>query len=479
MSLVPSKKFNLVQLLDIAFKRKLMILSVVMVTSIVSVLASLANPPNYESSAVLMVNVGREYIYRPEIGDPAYVNSHSYRLEEMVNSEIQILSSRDVKEQVIKTLGIANMYPDLLDKKNPLELAVAAFSESLDVKSIADSNIIRLYFDHQDPVVAAKALNLLIDVFNQKHLQVYENSQVPFLEGQLKAVETQMNSAEEALEKFKQQNAVYNIEKQTELLLGQRSDLERALNGVENQLKEIEQKDLALQAQMSQIPKNIPIYTEAKTDDTESATRLLQLQIEEQQLLSKYTENSRPVQNIRDEIKSIKNLIASQSGTTTGMVRTGKNPVLESLELESIRSKASLQSLTAKRDVIKQQIEDISGQLKNIDAKQNELRELNLKVDVAMKNRTALIEKLQEARSQSALDRTKSSSIRVVESAEVPIKAIGLSTKLRLLLAAFFGLVAGFGLALIAEFTQHRLSNAYAVEQRLQLPVLTVLPERE
>ena len=43
----------------------------------------------------------------------------------------------------------------------------------------------------------------------------------------------------------------------------------------------------------------------------------------------------------------------------------------------------------------------------------------------------------------------------------------------------FFGLLAGTFLAFIAEFYQRRLSNAYAIEQRLQLPILTVLPDRE
>lgn len=480
MPLVPTRKLAPIQLLDIIFKHKPMILAVLMISAVVTVLVSLASPREYEADATLMINAGREYVYRPEFGEPVY-SGNRYRLVEVVNSEIQILNSRDLKEQVIKTIGIENIYPTLLSEDKPLEMAVQTFSKKLAIKSIIDSNIIQLAFTHQDPLITARALNLLIDEYNQKHLDIYGNSALPFLEEQLRDTEEQLNSAEKALENFRQRFGVYDIDKQTELLLSQRSDLERTLNTVENEIKELEQKDIALQAQMNTMPKNVSMYSETKTDDinAESKTRLLELQMEEQKLLSKYTENSRLVQNIRDEISSVKNLMASQSSTNAGLVRTGKNPVLEAIELESIRAKASLQSLLAKRDVIKQQVEELNIQLKEIDTRQNKVRELERNVSVATKNHNAYLDKLEEAKSQSALDRMKSTSIRIVQSAEVPIKPLGLSLKIRLVLGMLFGLLAGVFLAFVAELNQRRLSNAYAVEQRLQLPILTVLPDRE
>jgi uncharacterized protein involved in exopolysaccharide biosynthesis len=480
MPSVPTRKLAPIQLLDIIFKHKPTILSVMMISAVVTLLISLASPREYESDATLMINVGREYVYRPEFGEPVY-SGNRYRLVEVVNSEIQILNSRDLKEQVIKKIGIENIYPALLAEDKPLEMAVETFSKKLAIKSILDSSIIQLAFTHPDAQITAKALNILIDEYNQKHLDIYGNEALPFLEEQLRDTEEQLASAERELENFRQRYGVYDIDKQTGLLLGQRSDLEKALNTVENEIKELEQKDIALQAQMNTLPENVPMYTETKTDDfnAESRTRLLELQMEEQKLLGKYTENSRLVQNIRDEISSVKKLMASQSRTNAGMVRTGKNPVLEAIELESVRAKASLQSLLAKREVIRQQLEDLNTQLKEIDTRQNEVRELERNVSVAAKNHNAYLDKLEEAKSQNALDRMKSTSIRIVQSAEVPIKPLGLSLKIRLVLGMFFGLLAGVFLAFMAELNQRRLSNAYAVEQRLQLPILTVLPDRE
>lgn len=481
MPSVPSRKLTTIQLLDTLFKHKSMILAVVMVTSVVTILVAYISPREYETNATLMIDAGREYVYRPEVGEQQVYSGNRYKLVELVNSEIQILNSRDLKQQVMTTIGIENIYPTLVTEDNPLEMAISTFAKKLVIKSIVDSSIIQLSFTHPDPVIAAKALNVLIDVYNQKHLVVYANSALPFLEEQMHTSEEQLKSAEAKLEEFRQRHGVYDIEQQTGLLLSQRSDLERTFNSVENEIKELEQKDIALEVQMKGMPKNVPMYSETQTNaiNSEPKMRLLELQMEEQKLLGKYTENSRLVQNIRDEINSVKNLLASQGNSSTGVVRTGKNPLLEQIELESIRTKATLQSLFAKRDAVKQQIEQLNLQLKDIDTRQNEVRELERDVNARARNYNDYRQKLEEANSETALDRMKSTSIRTIQSAEVPIKPLGLPNKLRLMLGMIFGLFAGICLAFVAEFKQRRLSNAYAVEQRLQLPVLTVLPERE
>lgn len=480
MPIAHTRKFSALHVLEILFKHKRMIASVLVISGLVAALVSLATPRKYEADATLLINTGREYVYRSEFSESTYPVSR-YRLVEVVNSEIQILNSRDLKEQVINTIGMKNLYPAFLDKKKPLELALDTLGKNLSIKSIVDSSIIKLAFTHEDPIIAAKVLSVLIKDYNEKHVHVYGNSALPFLEEQVRSTKKQLDDAEKELEDFRQGSGVYDIEKQTDLLLTQRSDLERALNGVENEIKENEQKNAAMQAQMSTMPKNVPMYTETKTDDVsdESKTRLLELQVEEQKLLSKYTESSRPVRDIRQEIQSVKNLIAAQSKSNSGMIRTGKNPVLEALELESARTKATLQALFAKRDVLTQQIDTLNAQLKEIDSKQDRIRELKRNVSNYSKNYNTYLSKLEEAKSQSELDRMKETSIRVVQPADVPMKPLGLSRKVRVLLGMFLGLMAGIGMAIFSEVRQRYLANAYAIEQRLQLPILTVLPDRE
>src|SRR5262245_35001921 len=89
--------------------------TIVIVTAVVSglvVFGVLRSPPMFEAEASLLVRLGREYIYRPEVGPNE--NPRTPSLSEMVNSEVEILSSRDLAEQVVKELGVQKLYPDVL-----------------------------------------------------------------------------------------------------------------------------------------------------------------------------------------------------------------------------------------------------------------------------------------------------------------------------------------------------------------------------
>ena len=104
--------------------------------------------PTYEAKSSLLVKFGREYIYRPEVGErgPDMRSLFPLNQEEVINSEIQILTSRDLIEKVITTLKVENIYPDLVEAPpktmTPLEAAILKFEKKLSVEGIKKSNVI-------------------------------------------------------------------------------------------------------------------------------------------------------------------------------------------------------------------------------------------------------------------------------------------------------------------------------------------------
>jgi uncharacterized protein involved in exopolysaccharide biosynthesis len=123
--------------LTVLFKRKRTIL-VTFVTIVATVtIVSFLLPPTYEAEARLLVRVGRENIYRPEVGgDQSQILS--FNNEEIINSEANILTSRDLITKVVSSLTIEQLYPDLLKKPprigTPLDAAVKRFGEDLTVE---------------------------------------------------------------------------------------------------------------------------------------------------------------------------------------------------------------------------------------------------------------------------------------------------------------------------------------------------------
>ena len=166
--------------LAILFKHKTKILviffSVVVVVTVVSFLL----PPTYEAKSSVLVKFGRENLYHPEVGgDKSQVISVGQQNEETIlNSEIEIITNRDLMDKVITAIGVAKLYPDLAGKTysngvTPKDVAIARFGKKLSVEGVKKSNVINVSFQHKDPHVAAQVVNLLLDFFNVKHLQLY------------------------------------------------------------------------------------------------------------------------------------------------------------------------------------------------------------------------------------------------------------------------------------------------------------------
>ena len=212
--------------LTILFKRKRLILTTfITIVATVTVVTFLL-PPTYEAEARLLVRVGRENVYRPEVGSDQN-QVLSFNNEEVINSETNILTSRDLIARVVSSLTVERLYPDLVKtpprRGTPQDTAVKRFGEGLAVEGLRKSNVIRILLQHEDPGMAAKSLNLLVDYFKEKHLQAYSDPQSSYLEEQLAAYAQRLKQSQDRLEAFKQTNRVYSLGEQRTLLLTQRS----------------------------------------------------------------------------------------------------------------------------------------------------------------------------------------------------------------------------------------------------------------
>jgi len=168
-----------------------------------------------------MVKTGREYVNRPEAGDTGALLL--LQMEEVVNSETRILSSRELIEKVLTTLKVETVYPELAASPPstipPLQAAVLAFGKNLTVEGVKKSNVIEVAFRHKDPQVAARAVNLLVDYYKEKHLQVFGDPQPSLSQTQLAEYEADLKESETRLEAFKRKNRVFSPEEQRSLLL--------------------------------------------------------------------------------------------------------------------------------------------------------------------------------------------------------------------------------------------------------------------
>lgn len=472
--------------LDVIFKRKTQILLFFGVTVCTVVIATLVVKPTYEASSQILVKVGRENLYVPTVQTTGNLNPIiSVNREQQINSEIEILKSRSLVEEVIKSLGPTNIYKDLnqdLDGRySPAEKAISKLEKALKVEGIKKSDIIEVSFKHKDPQMAATVVNTLVNFFLDRHLQVYKSPQsYGFFQEQSRILRIKLGQAESKLEAFKKQNEVTSLEQQKSLLLKQEADLSVALNHTLSQEAETESRINQLRLQLAGTPKTIPQGEEVDHNPYLISTlqaKLVELQLKEKQLLIKYTAQSRLVQNVKEEIQMVRNKLDEQEHKRYGKSRTGLNTTYQLLQQEVFRNEAELNSLKAKREAQSGQLAECQKELEKLNRIEVELNQLGREVDVDRQNYRLYLTKFEESRISDAMDAEKIANVIPVEPAQPPLKPVSPKVLLNIVLALLLGSFGGLGLAFFLEYLDDSLENNEDVEDYLQLPVLASIPE--
>lgn len=468
--------------LSILFKRKTAILTIFLAVVITVTVGSFLMSPTYQAESSLLVKFGREFIYRPEVGNKAPMIA--FNQEEAINSEINILTSRDIIEQVIKTIGLENIYPDLVknlpSRMTPLEAAANTFQKKLTAEGIKKSSVIEVSFQHQDPKVAARAVNLLVEFFKEKHLQVHGGTESNFLENQANLYDRELKSSENRLEDFRQKNRVFSLDEQRSLLLKQRTELDTTLKNTRNRIDEQGKKLASLRGQMKTLLADKNRFTQTERDKiiVEARAKLLTLQLSEQDLASKYPENNRLLVNVRKEIQIIRDFLKEQEEAIGGKVETS-NPVYQEAEKQALNAEAEEASLKAKASTLLLQISHLDTEIKTLDLREKELKDLNREVSTNEMNYKTYREKKEEARISDEMNRQKLANISVIQAAVVPSKPVKPRKALNILLSIILGAVSGLGFAFFSEYMGQGLSTSGAAEEKLGLPVLATVSLQE
>jgi polysaccharide biosynthesis protein PslE len=464
--------------LTVLFKHKSKIGTIFLVTVATVTIGSFLIPPVYEAKSSLLVKFGREYIYRPEVGDKSPVISINQ--DETINSEINILKSRDLIEKVITTLKVENIYPELVEsppsKMTPIEAAILKFEKILAVEGIKKSNVIEVYFQHKNPRIAARAINLLVDFYKGKHLDVYSGLQSSFLEKQLTTYDQKLKQSENELEAFKQKNRVFSLDEQRSLFLKQRMELDTDLKNTSNHIDELQKRLSSLKSQMKVISEDKDRYTETERDKiiVEAKAKLLDLKLKERELLEKYKESNRLVMNVRREIELVTDFIRQQEEDITSKVKT-VNIVYQEVEKDALKTEADLNSQFAKVRTLRLQLSQVDREIQSINLNEKELVGLKREVSNNDKNYRTYVDKVEEARISDDMNVQKMANVSVIQAAAVPANPVKPKKALNILLGVILGAVSGLGFAFFSEFSSQGLSTPESVEKRLGLPVLATI----
>jgi uncharacterized protein involved in exopolysaccharide biosynthesis len=410
--------------------------------------------PTYESTALLLVKFGREYIYRPEVGDREVVAvpANRDRQAAQLNTELQILRSEDLMRSVVRAVGVNRLYPDISGEARPpdagsLGAAVSRLSTRLDAQRVPETDVIRVSFRHTDAAMTAAALTLFLEHFKAKHLEAFSDPQAAaFLQEKVDTYGKQLRDSEEKLKAWQLRNGSFSVEDQRAARSQQRRDLDAALKSTRSEIAGLRPKLAYLRSEREKSSADPTHQTsEQRRAITDAQARLLELQLTEQKLRSSFTDANRNLVSVRNQIQLVKEFLDQQSSAA------GEGDFVNELDRQVVTAAAELRFQEARRTSLEEQIGAVDRQLAALTEQDAEFRGLIREREANEKNYETYRKKLDDSRVLAEMDREKIANISVIQAPTVPLEPIWPSRKLNALVGVFLGLCVGYGSALARE----------------------------
>ncbi len=469
------------------FRRKSLVLFTFLAVIIGTVIVTLLLPNRYESRMKILVKNQRvDIAITPEAttgtNTPTVENEVS---ENQINSEIELLTSKDLLTQVVTETGLAKQEMGFFNRSAPdavrVEKAVNRLTKDLSITPVRKANIITISYASESPELSAAVLKKLGDLYLDKHLKLnHPVGATDFFKDKADEYETKLKESEQQLTNFQQSNNLVVLSQQKELTLQKTAEAKAKMMDADAALNEATNRIARVEQQLGAIPKRI-VTQSRQLPNQYSAERLNTMMIELQnrrtQLLTKFRPDDRLVKEVDEQIRTTQNALERAEQKTSVEEATDLNPLRQTLETELSRARLDQSGARARRDTIAGQLQQYEGALKNLESDTAKHDDLQREKKEAEDNYQLYAKKREEARIADELDRQKITNVSIAEAATVPQLPSSPNRPLNLVLGVF---LAAF-LSLSSVFSAEMLSDAIHTPRQLEVmtgaKVLATVPE--
>ncbi|MEY5013634.1 MAG: hypothetical protein RLY69_1349 [Verrucomicrobiota bacterium] len=208
-------------------RRRSLIVSLAVCGLLLAAMVHLSRDPVYASDAKLLVR----YVLERGAVDPyeARQNPGAAKADQVIQTEIEILTSMDLALQVARDVGVGKILSGIEDKGD-LERAAADLLNHLKVVVGQSNNVLLVKYSHEDPAVTKEVLHELMDAYFQKHLLIHRSAAAfDLIANQAKEVKDKLVKTEEKLNKLRTDSGITSLAEATGTLASQRASTNEEL----------------------------------------------------------------------------------------------------------------------------------------------------------------------------------------------------------------------------------------------------------
>jgi uncharacterized protein involved in exopolysaccharide biosynthesis len=410
--------------------------------------------------------------------------------EEELNSEVQLLKSRDLLEKVVRANGLQQEKKEppwaLLPRQQNAEMlvsgAVDQLARALSVEVLTKTDLIQVSYKSTDPQLACRVLNTLADFYMEKHLAVHRPpGAFDFFQQETEQYQKGLENAEMRLARFGQEQKVASPEVERDLALRKLNDFEATLHETETGIAETQNRITDLEAQLKVTPSRLS--TTQKAADNSSTLMALEgslsaLELKHTEMVAHFKPDYRPLKDLETQIAQARAQIAEVKSVPIRESTTDLNPSYLWLTQELVKSRADLVTLQARAAATSRNVQIYRQSTLDLGQKQIEEKDLMRNAKAEEGNFLLYLNKREEARISDALDNKRIVNVAVAESATVPARPTG-SPWLIVALGTLLACTVSTGAAFVSDYIDPSLRTPDELRDVLQIPVLAALPKEK
>ena len=500
------------------------ILAVFVVATLAAGIWIYFQPPQRIAMAKILVKADRTALEISGVAGPSSRMVHSLAI---LRSEAELFKSRDVLLPVARALTAGKASSAGVSDPKDLETAWQLLALATAAIPISETNVIQVTHRAESAEDAFRALQLILEQYLNLHVRANSGSGqlLDFYAEEHGRLAATLRRHEEELAAWREAQGVLSMDGEISRQLTGLAELERALNQTDADIEATQAKIRLLTEKLRPQPERLvvsqehvrnPLLTALQTE-LATGTRVLDIdkdplvvklrgdlasaEVALHELLQRYTEKDRRVQEKQQQIAFITKEIAAAeqaarvaaesksaklaeelqtaqaAGEVIGRETVALNPLKEDLKRELATAEAHLTSVASRRDALQRQLRETSRRQATLNANQIQEQRLSRLVTTSHDAYLAYAKKLEEARMAAGLDKALLTNVSVVEQPHVRPDTDNRRRLGMLILASVAALWLGLGLAFSLEFVRPSLRIADDVEHYLAIPVLAAVPE--
>jgi uncharacterized protein involved in exopolysaccharide biosynthesis len=434
--------------------------------------------PLYQSGVSLVVRFDTIPVFNIDRTKTETLPLGSNERREIIHSDADILSSKNVVRNTIAGLGLSRLYPDIATEPfgdaRKLDEAEQRFLANLVVDVSLESDVINVGYLNPDPIVAHDAVQQLLDTFYRQEAAVYADPQLSFAKEEAAKSRTKLSQAQDNLSAFKAAHNIADLEQQVKQLLLERTDVESRFSIAHAHAVEAEQREKTLKSLLHDVPQTVTSSAPGEqyhaVDNAEA--RLDELKAKRSQMASNYQPDSPLFSPIDAEIAYLQRAARQRTSEAKSRAAVMPNIVHQNISTDYLRASADANSAQEPARVLGAQLADIDRRLSEFEAQRNQYQDMVRAVEIQNDTYRTLALRFENATIEANRNAQKISAAAVIAAPVVPTRPARPRRKLVALATVLAALIAATGVVLVVEAIDDRLNTPRDVVRTLRLPVL-------